>query len=75
MAEYHARFEIDLHPGEALLAGTDRSDFSKAWSGDIVGTSRGLMASAGDPAAGAAGYVGLEVFEGTIGGRQGTLAF
>lgn len=33
------------------------------------------MLSAGNPAAGTAGYVALETFDGTVGGRHGTLAF
>ena len=34
-----------------------------------------MMISAGDPANGTAGYVAMEVFEGAIDGRSGTLAF
>ena len=33
------------------------------------------MLSAGDPAQGRAGYVALEVFEGTVGERPGSFAF
>lgn len=71
-----ATFEIEITPGEEpLLPGTGRFDFAKRWVGDIVGTSQGIMISAGSPAEGTAGYVAMEVFEGTIGGRRGSVAF
>jgi hypothetical protein len=70
-----ARFDIELTPADGVLPGTERFDFTKTWTGDISGTSAGVMLSAGDPAAGTAGYVALETFEGTVDGRQGTLVF
>lgn len=71
-----AAFEIEITPGEEpLLPGTGRFDFLKRWTGDIAGTSTGLMISAGSPADGTAGYVAMEVFEGTIAGREGSVAF
>lgn len=70
-----ATFDVEIQPGDGLLPGTGRFDFSKVWSGDIAGESRGVMLSGGDPAAGTAGYVAMEVFEGVIGGRAGTVAF
>lgn len=69
------RFDIDLGPAEPVLDGTGRFDFTKTWEGDVAGTGRGVMLSAGDPGAGAAGYVALETFTGTIAGRRGSLAF
>ncbi len=69
------RFDIDIAPADALLAGTGRFDFTKTWTGGIEGTSAGVMLSAGDPASGTAGYVAIEVFEGSIDGRTGTIAF
>lgn len=68
-------FEIAMTPADALLPGSGRFDFTKTWTGDVDGTSNGVMLSAGDPGAGSAGYVALETFEGTIAGRRGTLAF
>ena len=68
-------FEIEITPGDALLPGTGRFDFTKVWEGDILGASKGVMISAGDPASGTAGYVCMEAFEGEIGGKLGTLAF
>lgn len=74
MTEWKATFTIDLVPADALLAGTGRFDLTKQWSGDIVGTSQGVMLSAGDPSTGSAGYVALERFVGTIGTATGTCA-
>lgn len=68
------RFDIELTPAEGVLPGTGRFDFTKTWTGDISGTSAGVMLSAGNPAVGTAGYVALERFDGTVDGRQGTLA-
>ena len=68
-------FEIEITPGHALLPGTGRFDFTQVWEGDILGASKGVMISAGDPASGTAGYVCMEAFEGEIGGKLGTLAF
>jgi hypothetical protein len=69
------RFDIDLAPADALLPGTGRFDFTKTWTGGITGTSAGVMLSGGDPAAGAAGYVAIELFEGAIDDRTGTIMF
>ncbi|MHA6511437.1 DUF3224 domain-containing protein [Tessaracoccus sp. Z1128] len=71
----NATFEIEIAPEEGLLPGTRRFEFAKVWSGEAEGASRGFMLSAGNPAEGTAGYVALEVFEGRIGGRSGTVAF
>lgn len=73
--ETHATFTVDLNPAEALLPETGRFEFSKSWFGGASGTSRGVMLSAGDPGTGNAGYVALEVFEGSIGEKSGTLVF
>lgn len=70
-----ATFEIEIQPAEGLLPGTGRFDFQKVWTGDVSGVSRGVMLSGGDPADGTAGYVAMEVFDGTIEGRAGTVAF
>ncbi len=71
----NATFEIVITPEEGLLPETRRFEFAKVWQGEAVGASRGVMLSAGDPADGTAGYVALEVFEGRIGARTGTVAF
>ena len=71
----NATFEIEITPEEGLLPGTRRFEFAKVWTGEAEGASRGIMLSAGNPADGTAGYVALEVFEGRIGGRTGSVAF
>ncbi len=76
MSEEVARgsFEITMTPGEGVLDGTGRFDFVKAWSGDLTAEGAGAMFSAGDPAAGAAGYVAIETVRGTLAGREGSFA-
>ncbi len=76
MAHAQGTFAITMTPGPAELDGAAaRLDFTKAWSGDLEGTGAGLMVSAGDPGAGAAGYVALEVFTGRLADRSGGFAF
>mgnify|MGYP000967592939 FL=1 len=76
MSEEVARgsFEITMTPGEGVLDGTGRFDFVKTWSGDLTAEGAGAMFSAGDPAAGAAGYVAIETVRGTLAGREGSFA-
>ena len=69
-----ATFVIDLKPGVADIDGTARFDFTKSWVGGMEGVSRGQMLSAGDPSLGNAGYIAIEMFEGTIAGRRGKVA-
>jgi hypothetical protein len=73
----HARgtFEVTLTPqapqdGEEAAIG--RVTLDKQFHGDIEATSRGLMLSAGNPAAGAAGYVAMERVVGTVNGKRGS---
>lgn len=74
MTTTRATFEIHLTPIPAgeIEGAVGRFDFTKTWSGGVEGTSRGLMLSGGDPTAGAAGYVAVEVVEATVDGREGT---
>src|SRR6266404_3014682 len=44
----------------------------KQFHGDLEGTSKGEMLSAGAPATGSAGYVAMEKVSGTLQGRTGT---
>lgn len=67
-------FEVALTPQEPDH-GIGRFEIIKTWRGDLAGEGRGLMLSAGDPAQGAAGYVAMEVVEGSLHGRAGSLAF
>lgn len=75
MTTLTATFTISMTPGDRLDPADARLDLRKTWTGDVDGTSRGLMLTAGDPATGSAGYVALERFEGTIGGRTGAVTF
>ncbi len=46
----------------------------KKYVGDLNGTGQGEMLSAGNPAAGSAGYVAIEHITGTLHGRSGGFA-
>ncbi|WP_263356988.1 DUF3224 domain-containing protein [Acidicapsa ligni] len=46
----------------------------KQFHGDLEGTSKGIMLSAGDPRSGSAGYVAIEVVTGKLNGHTGTFA-
>ena len=68
-------FEVRRTSMEALDAGHGasfgRMRFEKRFHGDLEATSVVEMLSAGDPAAGSAGYVALEHVAGTLHGRAG----
>jgi hypothetical protein len=70
----HGTFEVTITPQDPD-GGIGRFALTKTWQGDLSGTGHGLMLSAGDPAQGAAGYVALEVVDGALHGRSGSLAF
>jgi hypothetical protein len=70
----HGTFEVTLTPQEPEH-GIGRFGITKTWRGDLAGEGHGLMLSAGDPAHGTAGYVAMEVVEGALHGRSGSLAF
>lgn len=70
----HGTFEVTITPQESD-DGIGHLTIAKVWSGDLAGTGHGLMLSAGDPTGGSAGYVALEVVDGTLHGRSGSLAF
>lgn len=73
MTILEATFTVDLRPGQQLLAAGGRFDLSKTWTGQLEGTSTGVMLTAGDPASGDAGYIAMEQFHGVLDGRRGTL--
>jgi len=82
MTQQHARgaFEVTITPDEpgepdGVSGGIARFRLEKTWSGELTGSSRGLMLSAGDPAQQRAGYVALEEFEGSLGGTRGGFVF
>jgi hypothetical protein len=49
-----------------------RMTIDKQFRGDLTGSSRGQMLSAGTPVKGSAGYVAIEAVTGTLAGRAGT---
>lgn len=69
-------FDVQITPAESGPApGIGQFAIAKQWHGDLVGTGSGQMLSAGDPARHRAGYVAVEVVEGTLHGRSGGFAF
>jgi Protein of unknown function (DUF3224) len=69
-------FEVKISPLplEDQAAGTDlgRMALAKQFHGDLEGTSKGEMLSAGSPAKGSAGYVAMERVSGRLSGRSGS---
>ena len=49
-----------------------RMSIDKVWSGDLVGTSKGEMMTAGGEVKGSGGYVAVEVMKVSLKGRSGT---
>ncbi len=74
MAQARGTFTVQLHPVEGEPAGLGRFELDKVFEGELSGTSRGVMLSAGDPASGSAGYVVIEVVEAQVDGRTGGFA-
>ena len=71
-------FEIKMQPapaGEgAGRVAVGRMLIDKYYSGDLIGIGQGEMLSAGNPAAGSAGYVAIEHVTGTLDSRSGSFA-
>ncbi len=69
-------FEVKLDPQPADEnsggAAISRMLLDKQFHGDLEGTSKGTMLSAGSPAKGAGAYVALELVTGTLKGQRGT---
>lgn len=73
----HARgtFTVDIHPLTPPIAeGIGRFSIDKKLTGDLEGSTKGEMLSGGDPKQGAAGYVAMELFTGTLAGKHGSFA-
>ena len=65
-------FEVKLTPQATDDPGLGRMTIDKQFHGDLEGTSKGQMLSAGTDVKGSAGYVAIERVTGTLGGRSGT---
>ena len=74
---HHARgtFEVKVQPlAPAPADGLMRMSIDKTIHGGLEATTKGEMISGGDPKAGAAGYVAMEVVTGTLDGKSGSFA-
>ncbi len=69
-------FDVKLHPQPLSDPNADttlgRLSIDKQFSGDLTGTGKGEMLSAGTSTKGSAGYVAIERVSGTLHGRTGT---
>lgn len=72
MTATRATFVIEMTLADGVLPSTGRFDFTKQWDGGLVGTSSGVLLSAGDPTSGNAGYVALELFTGRVDDHDGS---
>lgn len=74
---HHAtgKFTVKVAPlTPAPADGLGRFSIDKEIHGDLEATTKGEMFSGGDPKAGAAGYVAIEVVTGSLAGRKGSFA-
>jgi hypothetical protein len=72
---YHARgtFDVKIQPlSSPAIEGVARFSIDKAIHGDLEATTKGEMYSAGEPRAGAAGYVAIEAVTGRLAGKSGS---
>ncbi|MSP12250.1 MAG: DUF3224 domain-containing protein [Chloroflexi bacterium] len=71
-------FEVQLNPqgqdDKAQDATLGRLSIDKQFHGDLEGTSKGQMLTAGTDVEGSAGYVAIERVSGTLHGRSGAFA-
>lgn len=75
MHHAHGTFIVKVQPLAAPPAeGLSRYSIDKEIHGDLEATTKGEMLSGGDPKAGAAGYVAIEVVTGTLAGKHGSFA-
>jgi len=74
---HHAQgtFTVDVKPiSPAPAEGLYRYSIDKVIHGDLEATTKGEMFGGGDPKAGVAGYVAIEVVTGTLAGKHGSFA-
>jgi len=78
MAQAKGSFEITMQAppaGEGVgRVAVGRMLLDKYYSGDLIGIGQGEMLSAGNPAAGSAGYVAIEHVTATLGALTGSFA-
>jgi hypothetical protein len=75
MQHGHGTFTVKVAPlTPAPAEGLARFSIDKEIHGDLEATTKGEMYSGGDPKAGAAGYVAIEVVTGTLAGKKGSFA-
>lgn len=75
MPTAHGTFTVDVRPlTPAPAEGLGRFSINKQIHGDLEATTQGEMFSAGNPRAGAAGYVAIEQVSGVLSGRHGAFA-
>jgi hypothetical protein len=66
-------FDVKVQPLSAPdMEGVARFSIDKTIHGDLEATTKGEMFTAGDPKAGAAGYVAIETVTGTLAGKRGS---
>lgn len=77
-AQAKGTFDVQLHPltmdeipKDAMLG---RMSIDKQFHGDLEGTSKGEMLTAGTPQSGSAVYVAVERVTGTLAGKSGSFA-
>ena len=70
----HGTFAVKMEPAAAPTEGLAAFMMEKQFHGGLDGTSKGEMISAGDYKLGAAGYVAIEHFTGTLDGKSGSFA-
>lgn len=72
-------FDVKLAPqtsdDPSLGTSVGRMSIDKQWHGDLEGTSRGVMLTAGTDVKGSAGYVAIERVTGTLHGKRGSFLF
>lgn len=75
-ARAEGTFDVQVSPlemgGEEVGSGLGRMSLEKTFHGDLEGTSRGQMLTAGNVAEGSAGYVAIEKVTGNLAGRDGS---
>ena len=75
MHHAHGTFTVNVAPlSPAPAEGLGRFSIDKQIRGDLEATSKGEMFSGGDPKAGMAGYVAIELVTGTLAGKHGSFA-